>query len=44
MYPYSIEEVAWAIARDREEEARQIRPRPEEKADASKSKISRKPS
>ncbi len=37
MYPYSIEEVAWAEARDREEETRQIRLRSEAKAEVSKS-------
>ena len=36
MYPYSIEELAWAEARDREEETRQIQLRSEAKAAASK--------
>ncbi len=34
MYPYSIEELAWAVAREREDEARKTRPHVEEKADA----------
>lgn len=29
MYPYIYEELAWAIAREREEEARKTRPCPE---------------
>ena len=36
MYPYSIEELAWAVARAIKEEARQARPRSVEKADVSK--------
>ena len=34
MYPYSVEELAWAVAREREDEARKTRPHVEEKADA----------
>jgi hypothetical protein len=34
MYPYSIEELAWAVAREREDEARKTRPHVEEKGDA----------
>jgi hypothetical protein len=26
MYPYSVEELAWAVAREREDEARKARP------------------
>ncbi len=33
MYPYSIEELAWAVAREREDEARKTRPHVEESAD-----------
>ena len=33
MYPYSVEELAWAIAREREDEARKVRPHVGEKAD-----------
>ncbi len=44
MYPYSIEELAWAVERDREEEVRQTRSHWGERADASKSEILRKPS
>ena len=31
MYAYPLEELAWAIAREREEEARHIRPHTEER-------------
>ena len=43
MYPYSVDELVWAITRDREDEVRQIRPHTEEKANAPASKESRKP-
>ena len=33
MYPYSVEELAWAIAREREEEVRKARPKAVEEAD-----------
>ena len=33
MYPYSVEKLAWAIAREREDEARKARPHVGEKAD-----------
>ena len=26
MYPYSVEALAWAVAREREDEARKVRP------------------
>ncbi len=32
MYPYSVEELAWAVAREREDEARKTRPHVGEKA------------
>lgn len=44
MYPYSIDELAWAVDRYREEEARQTRPHPEEKPTEVNSVISRRPS
>ncbi|HLB26486.1 MAG TPA: hypothetical protein VJN32_02465 [Dehalococcoidia bacterium] len=44
MYPYSIEELAWAIARAIKEEARQARVEPAEVADLRKAAPSRKPS
>ncbi len=44
MYPYSIDELAWAVDRDREEEARQTRPHPEEKPTEVNSVISRRSS
>lgn len=44
MYPYSLDELAWALAREREEEARQTRPHPEQKAAAVESAILRRPS
>jgi hypothetical protein len=34
MYPYSIEEMARAVAREREDESRKTRPHVEEKAGA----------
>lgn len=43
MYPYSVDELVWAITRDREDEVRQIRPHSEEKSDAPESKEPRKP-
>ena len=43
MYPYSVDELVWAITRDREDEVRQIRPHPGEKSDAPESKEPRKP-
>ena len=33
MYPYSVEELVWAVAREREDEARKARPHVGEKAD-----------
>ena len=33
MYPYSVEELAWAVAREREDEARKARPHVREEAD-----------
>ncbi len=33
MYPYSVEELVWAVAREREDEARKTRPHVAEKAD-----------
>lgn len=44
MYPYSVDELVWAITRDREDEVRQIGTHKEGKADATASKESRKPS
>lgn len=43
MYPYSIEELVWAVERDRAEEVRQTRPHTEEKVGAPTSEITRKP-
>ncbi len=37
MYPYSVEELAWAVARAIKEEVRQTRAGSVEKADVSKS-------
>ncbi len=34
MYPYSVEELVWAVAREREDEARKTRPHVGEKAGA----------
>jgi len=31
MYPYALDDLAWAVAREREEEARQTRPHTDEK-------------
>ena len=42
MYPYSIEELAWATARAIKEEAQQARVEPEEVADLRKEAPSRK--
>ena len=33
MYPYSVEELVWAVAREREDEARKVRPHVGEEAD-----------
>ncbi len=33
MYPYSVEELAWAVAREREDEARKVRPLVRDEAD-----------
>ena len=44
MYPYSIEELAWATARAIKEEAQQRRLEPAEVSDLRKSAPSRKPS
>jgi len=35
MYAYALDELVWAIARERQEEARQTRPHTDEKAVAS---------
>ncbi len=43
MYPYSVDELAWAVDRYREEEARQTKPHPEEKAAVAKSTTPRRP-
>ncbi len=34
MYPYSVEELAWAVTREREDEARKTRPHVKGEADA----------
>ena len=44
MYPYSIEELAWATARAIKEEAQQARVEPAEVADLRREAPSRKPS
>jgi len=44
MYPYSIEELAWATARAIKEEAQRPRLEPAEVADLRKAAPSRKPS
>jgi hypothetical protein len=44
MYPYSIEQLAWAVERDREEEVRQTRSHTGERADVPKGEILRKAS
>ena len=33
MYPYSVDELVWAVVREREDEARKARPHVGEKAD-----------
>ena len=33
MYPYSVDELVWAVAREREDEARKVRPHVGEEAD-----------
>ena len=33
MYPYSVDELVWAVAREREDEARKVRPHVGEKVD-----------
>ena len=33
MYPYSVEDLAWAVAREREDEARKVRPHVSDEAD-----------
>jgi hypothetical protein len=44
MYVYSLDELTWAVTRDREEEARRVPRLPEEKGAASESLGVRKPS